>query len=508
MAMREEEKWRGSSGLAGMRAASRRMSRKLALLLVTPVLVCLSIFGVLQASIWEQALMQDAERQLSDHAVSIKAMLHLANGSLPPGALGQSVQDISVGEQVHGIAFYDQELRAVAVSQMMETDLSILPDLVRGVRETGQAYRAVARMGDTNVLVHVEPLQGPERLSAFALAHSLAPVSEIMKEAFTRIMAVGGLLIGVLLVLSLLLSRSLGKNLGALVNATEHVASGDLDLGPIEATGLLDLSKVAEAFHSMIVALREARKGLEASERARSSMERRILHTQALAAAGQVTGAFAHEIGSPLNTILGLSRLCASDESLPAPTRRQMETVAVQCERIARIVQRMLGVVRTASDKRHALRLGEVIGEVASFLELDLRTRGIEISLDIAADLPPILGSKDLMFQVLLNLCNNAADAQPDGGVIRISAHVLEGKTGSPDETKTVVLEVADGGSGIPEERRARIFEPFYSTKAEEGGTGLGLSIVASVVRDAGGSIRVEQAPEGGALFRIELSAA
>ncbi len=491
-----------------MNVARRRMSRKLAFLLVTPVLLGFSLFGVLQARIWEQALLEDAERQLSDHAASVKAMVRLSPGPVDREALTQAVQDISEREQVHGIAFYGQGASPIAVSTLLLGGNSMLPDIVQKVGETGQPYRAVEKLGESEVLLHVEPLRLSDGLSAFAIAHSLSRMSSMMREAFFRIALTGGLLSLVLFVLALLLSRSLGKSLGALVYATEHVSSGDLAISPIESSGILDLSRVSNAFNSMILALREAREGLDASERARRSMERRALHAQALAAAGQVTGAFAHEIGSPLNTILGLSRLCAADENLPAQTRKQMETVAAQCERITRMVQRMLGVVRVAQDKHQSVRVAEVIHEVQAFLEADLKNKGIDIRLDISPVPPVLMGSRDFVFQMLLNLCNNAADAQPKGGLIRISLKPGESQDKKQNRPQAVILEVADAGPGIPEEQRERIFEPFYSTKAVQGGTGLGLSIVASIVRDAGGSITVSQAPEGGALFQMLLLAA
>ncbi len=485
----------------------RRISRKLAILMVTPVLLGFFLFGVLQLRLWEQALLEDAERQLSDHAATIRAMIRLSPSSLDAPALSRAVQDISDTEQVHGIAFYNREWAPMAMSKLLEGGTRTLSDIVRKTSETGQPYKAVERISNTEVLLYVEPLRSPSGLSAFVITHSLAPVQAMLRALSIRTAVAGGILSAVLLILAVMLSKSLGKSLGALVHATEHVATGDFRVLPMKASGLLDLSRVFDAFNTMVRVLRETRERLDVSERARRSMERKILHAQALAAAGQVTGAFAHEIGSPLNTILGLARLSASNEQLPEATRNQMEKIAVQCERITRIVQRMLGVVRIASDKQQPVRIAEVIGDVAAFLEADLKTRGIDIHLDISAAPKAVMGSRDLMFQVLLNLCNNAADAQPGGGFIRISCRSGNGQEKNASRADTVIIEVADAGPGIQEEHRDRIFEPFYSTKAVQGGTGLGLSIVASIVRDAGGSIRAAQAPEGGALFEIVLPA-
>jgi signal transduction histidine kinase len=167
---------------------------------------------------------------------------------------------------------------------------------------------------------------------------------------------------------------------------------------------------------------------------------------------------------------------------------------------VARIVERLLAVARPAKDRIVAVDLADVVREVTTFLAPDLRVRRVELRALVAEALPPITTTRDRMIQVVMNLCVNAIQAQPQGGTLLIS---LARDGGEAEAAPRLRLEVADAGPGIPEAERARIFEPFYTTKEDRGGTGLGLPIVADVMRELGGKIEVEDAPAGGALFRV-----
>lgn len=129
-----------------------------------------------------------------------------------------------------------------------------------------------------------------------------------------------------------------------------------------------------------------------------------------------------------------------------------------------------------------------------------MRKRRVALTLELDDQVPPVIAVRDALLQIVLNLCLNAVQAQPDGGTVRIrvGVEVVEARS-------AVLLEIADAGPGIPASDRAAVLEPFYSTKRARGGTGLGLPIVADIVRDLGGRIDLGEAPEGGLLVRITL---
>jgi two-component system, NtrC family, sensor kinase len=119
----------------------------------------------------------------------------------------------------------------------------------------------------------------------------------------------------------------------------------------------------------------------------------------------------------------------------------------------------------------------------------------------LSADLPTISGDPSQLPDLFLNLLANALDALGPGGVLRVAADAAR----SEDDKATVRVTVHDTGAGIPAEMLPRVFDPFFITRAASGGTGLGLAIVRRIVRDHGGSARLESAPERGTRVIVEL---
>lgn len=486
-----------------MIVARKRLTRKLIALFVAPILLTFVSFGAITSQVWRAALLEDAARALTDHAASLRAAL-APRSAEGPASMQEIVARISATEVVHGVALYDQGGRPIARSALLAGAGGPLEELVRRTIETRAPHQGIERIGGRDELVRIEAASLSPALGAVVVSQAIDPLERLIRGALLRLAAFGGTLALVMTALAIWVSRVLGAGLGSLVSATERVAGGELAAPPIQGSRLFALDRVAGAFNEMTAALERARAELDASEATRRELERRILHAQALTVVGQVASSVAHEIGSPLNTILGWARLSASDEVLPEQTRRQFETIATQCERITRIVQRMLKVARPPESQREAVALPSVAREIAAFLAPDLRARSIALHLDLDARVPPVLAARDQLLQLVLNLCMNAVQVQPRGGALRVSLAEAPEEASEP----RVSLEVADGGPGIGIEQRALVFEPFYSTKRAEGGTGLGLAVVADIVRDLGGRVSVGDAPEGGALFRVVLPGA
>ncbi|MBK9260424.1 MAG: HAMP domain-containing protein [Polyangiaceae bacterium] len=481
-----------------MNLARKRLTRKLLAIFTAPVAVGFLVAGFVSIRTTRDALLDASERALVDNIATLR------NAALPfvnKADLQGLVERVAAEETVQGVALYDEHGELLACSSELATNLSSVNDAAKNARKSGTSVEAVVHVAGRDVLLHAEPFQTTAGISVVAMTHELAPALRMANVAMVRLALTGGTVAVVVSIIAFWISRVLGRDWGNLVHAADRVAAGDLDVR-VEASHRLEIDRVARAFNDMTRALSEAREALLVAEAERLELDARIRHAQALAVVGQVAGSFAHEIGSPLNTILGWSRLSASDESLSEPIRLQFETIASQCERITRIVQRMLSVARPPADQRASVNLADVVREVTAFLAPDLRIRRIDLRVLVAASLPPIVGVRDHFLQVVMNLCVNAIQAQPGGGVLRITLALEEAESKADSR---ICLEVADAGPGVPDEDRGRIFELFFSTKAKAGGTGLGLPIVSDIVRDLGGSIEVATAPEGGALFRVRL---
>lgn len=141
--------------------------------------------------------------------------------------------------------------------------------------------------------------------------------------------------------------------------------------------------------------------------------------------------------------------------------------------------------------------INEIVNETFSIIEAQARVRSVEVVKELGG-VEPLLGDKNQLQQVIVNLCNNAIDAMPNGGklILRTRRETADGR---------VVLEVEDSGSGIPEEIRDKIFNPFFTTKEVGKGTGLGLSLVYEIIQKLKGTIGLRSEVGRGTTFTISL---
>ena len=244
---------------------------------------------------------------------------------------------------------------------------------------------------------------------------------------------------------------------------------------------------------------------VEAEARLRQ-MEADFSHAARLSTLGQMTASIAHEIKQPLSAILTnaettLRWLAKADPNLPKVTQLA-ERIAASAQRAADIIARIQDMAGKRAPRHVRLDLNDVIREAANFVRHDGEERAIRVRLDLADDLPTIVGERIQMQEVVVNLMVNAAQAleavAPDAREIHI-----ETRREAPD---AVALCVRDTGPGIPPEDRDRIFGGFFSTKA--GGMGIGLTICQSIVAAHCGTITAIDPPGGGAAFRVVLPVA
>jgi signal transduction histidine kinase/CheY-like chemotaxis protein len=231
-------------------------------------------------------------------------------------------------------------------------------------------------------------------------------------------------------------------------------------------------------------------------------LQSKLLQTEKLAALGQMVSGIAHELSNPLTSILGYARRLLVGSSGLASTEEARQ-IYQEAERATRILRQLLLNARETIPERRLVSLNQIVMLAAELQRFSLAAEKIRVELDLSPALPLIHGDAGQLQQVLINLLNNARHAleeQNQAGLIRL-------RTRSAG-ARRVLLEIEDTGPGIPPAIQARIFDPFFTTKPAGVGTGLGLSIVLSVVREHGGSVRLQSPPQGGALFQIELPAA
>ncbi len=233
------------------------------------------------------------------------------------------------------------------------------------------------------------------------------------------------------------------------------------------------------------------------------AMQRRLGQAERLAVAGRLMAEVAHEIGTPLHSISGHVELLRQDLAAPgwaaADVGRRLAIIESQLARVTEIIARLLDLTRRPPGQPAAVDVNRVVRETADVVRPGLTGAGLALELALAPGLPAVPGHASQLQQVVLNLLTNAIDATAPGGRVTLA-------TAAPAAGE-VEIAVTDTGCGIAPEDRARIFEPFFSTKADGRGAGLGLFISAEIVREHGGRILLDTEVGRGSTFRVRLPA-
>jgi two-component system, NtrC family, sensor kinase len=218
----------------------------------------------------------------------------------------------------------------------------------------------------------------------------------------------------------------------------------------------------------------------------RVQLEEQLQISEKMASIGLLAAGVAHEVNTPLTGISSFTQMLLDGADPQDPKTRLLEKIERQTFRAAKIVNSLLNLSRPAASgagECATIDLNAVIGDVLSLLEHQFELSRIKVRRDLSAQPPLVPGIEHKLQQVFLNLFLNARDAMPKGGWLSIATR-LDGDR--------VIAEVSDTGSGIPSEHIARIYDPFFTTKAIGQGTGLGLSISYGIVREHGGAINCE----------------
>jgi PAS domain S-box-containing protein len=222
-------------------------------------------------------------------------------------------------------------------------------------------------------------------------------------------------------------------------------------------------------------------------------LEDRISQTEKLAGIGQLAAGIAHQLNTPLGSIL-LSAQMLAEGDLPEDEAEDVDRIIRQTEQCREIIKGLLNFARPQSEERQLVPLREAVHETIYLMEKNLRVAGVEVDLQADPELQ-VLGNRSELDQVFFNLLVNAVDAMPEGGRIGITI-----EPAGPGE---ILVAVADTGPGIAREHRDRVFLPFFTTKGYGKGTGLGLSIVARIMHEHGGRIELDHRHQGGARFLL-----
>ncbi len=243
----------------------------------------------------------------------------------------------------------------------------------------------------------------------------------------------------------------------------------------------------------------------------RKQLEAQLLHSQKMEAVGRLASGVAHDFNNLLTVIMGYSGLLlANHPDKDDPLRRDIEQIRQATTQATLLTRQLLAFSRRQILQPQVLNLNEIVQNIDKMLGR-LLGEDIELALALQPNLGSIKADPGQIEQVIMNLVINARDAMPDGGKLTIhTSHIdLNNPAAvSPLPLKPghyILLTVADTGVGMDEETQARVFEPFYTTKAPGKGTGLGLSTAYGIIKQSNGHIAVSSGPDQGTTFSIYL---
>ena len=234
----------------------------------------------------------------------------------------------------------------------------------------------------------------------------------------------------------------------------------------------------------------------EKMEELKTAQEQLVRSTK-MAAIGELSANVAHEINNPLTSVLGYTTHLLKTLELSEAQRKILMTMEQETLRVRKIIRNLLDFSRQRPSWMEPADISLPLKETIALVQGIADTSSVALCEYYPAEPAIVNMAHNDMKQVFLNIANNAFQAMPQGGVLRVSVDSLD--------QKEIVVTFTDSGNGIATEHLSRIFEPFFSTKGNGDGTGLGLSISYRIVQNHGGRIEVESLEGHGATFRVVL---
>jgi signal transduction histidine kinase len=287
-----------------------------------------------------------------------------------------------------------------------------------------------------------------------------------------------------------------GRAIGLFVLANRVGGYGPDEVGLLESAAL----QTAPVLNAYLERIRK--------EEEHERLEAQFRQSQKMEAIGQLTGGVAHDFNNLLQIIIGYSDILLLHKLTPEQSRELLEQIAGAGNRAARLVSQLLLFSRRQIMRPETLSLNEVTADLMKMLGRIIGEQ-VQIRWHPASHLSYVFADRSMIEQSLTNLCVNARDAMPDGGIVTIETREVtlsaQDCASNPEAQPGdyVLLSVLDTGCGMGEETLNHIFEPFFTTKAVGKGTGLGLATVYGIVKQHNGVIDVQSRPGEGSTFNL-----
>ncbi len=433
------------------------------------------------------------------------------------------VKQIHIGQTGHAMLFDDagnplvcpilprkahripSQLMAMIVSS--EPGWGIAEDDGHGATDTVVGYAPISQLKIPENPWHVFVRQQP--------AESYAPI----QDQFRNLAMIGLVMLGLLWAIGQYVAVRIARPIQILRSGVEAISQGTYER-PLNIHTGDEFEELAVAVHRMADRLKASRTELEElnkdlTRRVEEKTQEITKHMRSLelaerlATLGKVASGIAHEINNPLGIILNRIECMEADAArspIPAEVRRDLLAVKAQAERISRVTKSILTFSRGSVSTLKPVDINSVVRSCVAIAGERVSALSVRLECILAPSLPPVMGDRDRLETVMLNLINNGIDAvspRDSDRVVTVRTRLVP-MDGRPE----VELTVSDNGPGIPDEIIGRVFDPFFSTKPAGQGTGLGLFLAYGIVADHRGRIEAKNGNgEMGALFVVTFPA-
>jgi len=278
----------------------------------------------------------------------------------------------------------------------------------------------------------------------------------------------------------------------------ERLAAESALLAEKEKSKAAALESAQDAYLNIMEDLGNKQMELEQTLNKLKTAQAELIQADKLSAIGQLSVGIAHEINNPLFVISGEAEMLAKNPNLEQGTRDSLSAILEQSKKIKAITGGLLDFSRREkSEKKAAVDINDTLNKALLIIDYQVKSEEIKISADLDPGLPRVTGDPGQLEEVFLNIMLNGIQAMKKGGELALITR---------REQESVVIKIKDNGTGMSNETKSRLFEPFFSTK--EMGTGLGLSVSYGIIQNHGGKIEVESEEGKGTAFIISLPAA
>ena len=352
------------------------------------------------------------------------------------------------------------------------------------VLEQGKDYVGRAYVVKEWFITRYEPLrnQRGEVIGSFYVGARESSFLQLVRNFNKRVALIACICILLAGIIAVPIARLITRPLDALVRANRRLADGDMTVR-VEAAGKGELVMLGRSFNTMAETLYRT--------------QQELLHKEKLASMGQLAAGVAHEINNPLGTILLFADMSYKEAAENDPKRDDMKMIINETIRCRKIVADLLNFARQQEVLAQECDVNDILEQVIDGVSHQPSFKSAKIVRQFQPGMPPIQADQAQLMQVFVNLLNNAAEAMPEGGTITISSRLVD--------SQRIEIKVSDTGCGMTEENLAKLFTPFFTTKAVGKGTGLGLSIVYGIIKMHRGQITVNSQVGQGTAFTVTL---